>query len=620
MLPTQPADSAAPKADAAQQALKSGAARPVQAASSPAHAQDSGIDGCSDAAALPTLAMQVPHAMPKLAARVPSGSWDTANAEALPPAQAMTCSPSGLHGSDGSLQVSISAAAENIPSGCAEAGGDLTDSQQASRAQDEAGTSIALAAQVALPEPQHTMASGSIDWDSMDFDFGPVEDGHCTTSELTSQHAAPDEGKGTGPVMHEGSSAPISQNSIGAGFAEAAELAAWPSAQSDAMQPSSAPTDTSLKAEPMHDGETDAAASDEDEWGFGEYEAADASSPKVAMAAADAEGAHLVNQEDSWGAWEASETAAASVEQPAQASPVHQAGLSAQLAPAGSHGSALLEFDQWGRAYSALETQAAASAAASSREARAPSASTSDVWASLAALEEGPMAADDMESAPAQLPPPEAHAALSEQAHGAFASFDALLQEDPPQQRAVNPPLVTVEAEHVSLPRPEAHDDAASRSTRITLEQAQPSGLAAVGSAGAGHAAELAAERSWGEGWADSMVDVPGVQPDQAAWAMEPASSWKARQAADVALEQALGCDRQAALLCLVQVSGSLSRCGSLEKRHRCPGHRTRYYPQAAVEKNISLTVLLCRRWQGFWAAGSSCGQRPAHWAALTQP
>ena len=363
------------------------------------------------------------------------------------------------------------------------------------------------------------------------------------------------------------------------------------------MQTRSTPTDISLgcTAEPAHDSEAAVAASDEDEWGFGDFEAAAASSLGAALATADADSVHKVDQEDSWGAWDASEGAAASTERPAQESPVHQAGLSAQLAPAGSQESALLEFDQWGRAYSALETQAA-----SRCEALAPPASTSDVWASFAALEEEHMAAAGMEAAPAQLPPPEAHAVINQQAHGAFASFDTMLEEDPPQQWAASPSLVTVEAERVMPPKQEAHGDTASRSTPVTLEQGQPSGQAAVSSSGEPHATELAAERSWGEGWADSMVDVPGGQPDQAAWAMEPGSSWKARQEADVALEQALGCDRQAALLCLVQVGSSLPRCGNLTKSWCGPGHWTRHNPQAAEDDNISLIVLLCRRWQRY--------------------
>ena len=602
MLPIQPVASAVQSLNAAQQPVQAGTARPDPAASSPAHAESSDVDRCSDAAAQPTLAMQAPHVAPEAAASMPPDSWDAANAEALPPAPAVSRALSKPRGSDGCSQALVSAAPENAPSVCAGGTNDPTDSQQASRAPGEAGTNIASAAQVALPKPEHSIASGSIDWDSLDFDFGPVGNGHCTAEEPASQHAAVDEGKGTGTVISEGSSAHISHVSIVANPAEAAEPAAWPSAQSGAMQISSTHTHSSLScnAEPMRDGEAGAAASDEDEWGFGEYEAAAVSSLGVALAAADADGVHSVDQENSWGVWDALGGAAASVEQPEQESPMHQARLSAQLAPAGSQGSALLEFDQWGRAYSALETQAAAFAAASSRKAAVPPASTSDVWASLAALEEAHMAAAGMEAAPAQLPPPEAHAAISEQAHGAFASFDALLEEDPLQQQAASPSLVTVEAEHVSPPKQEAQVDTASGSTPGTLEQAQPSGQAAVRSAGAGNTAELAAQRSWGEGWADSMVDVPGGQPAQAAWAMEPGTSWKARQEADLALEQALGCDRQAALLCLVQVGSPLPRCGSLEKSHCRPGHRTRYNSQAAVEENISLTVLLCRRWQGY--------------------
>ena len=576
MLPTQLAADAAPKADAAQQAVEPRTAWPDQAASSPARAQSSEVGACSDAASQPALAMQAPHACPEPATSMPPDSWDAATAEALPPASIASRAPSSLHGSDGRSQALVSAAADDAPSVCTRVTNDPTGSKQASTAQDEAGSDPASAAQVALPKPKHTTASGSIDWDSLGFDFGPVEDGHCTADESASQQAAVDQGIGTAAVMHEGGSTPISDISKGA---DSAELAAWPSAHSDAMQTSSTPTDISLscKAEPAHDSETAVAASDEDEWGFGDFEAAAASSLGAALATADADTVHKADQEDSWGAWDASEGAAASAEQPAQDSPTHQAGLSTQLGPAGSQGGALLEFDQWGRAYSALETQAA-----SRCEAPAPPASASDVWASLAALEEEHMAAAGMEAAPGQLPPPDAHAAISEQAHVAFASFDAMLVEELPQQWAVSPSLVPIEAER---PKQEAHDHTASRSTPLTLEQAQPSGQAAVSSAGEGHAAELAAERSWGEGWADSLLDVPGGQPDQAAWAKEPGSSWKARQRADVALEQALGCDRQAALLCLVQVGSSLPRCGSLTKSCCGPGHWMKHNPQAAEDR-----------------------------------
>ena len=579
MLPTQPVAGAEPKADAAQQPVDAGTAWPDQAASSPACAQSGDVDACSDAAAKATLAMQAPHAYPEPAASMPPDGWDAANGQAWPPASAVSSAPSSLHGCHGRSQALVSAAADEAPSVCAKATSDPIDSKQASTAQDEAGSNATSAAQVALPKPKHTTASGSIDWDSLGFDFGPVEDGHCTAAHAASQHAAVDQGVGTAAVMYEGGSAPISDISKGA---DSAELAAWPSAQSDALQTSSTPTDVFLssKAEPMHHTDTVVAASDEDEWGFGEFEAAAASSLRAAPATADADSVHQVDQEDSWGVWDASGGAAASAEQPAQESAEHQARLSMQPGPAGSQGSALLEFDQWGRAYSVLETQAA-----SRCEAPAPPASTSDVWASLAALEEEHMAAAGMEAASTQLPPPEAHAAVTEQAHDAFASFDMTLKEDPPQQWAVSPSLVTIEAEHVIFPKQEAHDDTASRSTPVTLEQAQPSGQAAVSSAGEGHAAEFAAERSWGEGWADSMVDVPGGQPDQAAWALEPGSSWKARQEADMALEQALGCDRQAALLCLVQVGSSLPRCGSLTKSCCGPGHWTKHNPQVAEDR-----------------------------------
>ena len=566
MLPAQLVASSVQRLSAAQQPVEAETAWLDEAASSPARAQRSDVDRCSDAAVQPELAMQALHAAPKTAASMPPDSWKTANAEALPPGPALSWAPGSLHGSNGSSRGLVSADAEDPPSVRARALSDPTDSEQASRAEDEVRSSIASAAQVALPEPKHTTASGIIDWDSLDFDFGPVENGHCIADQPASQHAAVDEANGTGTVMHEGSSAHKTHVSIGAVPAEAAEPAAWPSAQSGAMPISSTPTDTSLscKAEPVHDGETAAAASDNDEWGFGEYEAAAVSSPGAALAAADADDAHSIDQGDSWGAWDASGGAAASAEEPEEDYPVHQARLSDQPAPAGSQRSALLEFDQWGRAYSALERQAA-----SSRKGPAPPASTSDLWASLATLEEAQMAAAGMEAAPAQLPPPEApappdaHAAVSVQAHGAFASFDVLLGGDPLQPRAASPSLVTIEADHTSPPIQDAQDNAASRSTPVPLERSQPSGGAAVGSAGAGHAAELAAQRSWGEGWADSMADVPGMLPDQAAWAMEPGSSWKARHEADLALEQALGCDRQAALLCLVQVGWPLPRCGS---------------------------------------------------------
>ena len=72
---------------------------------------------------------------------------------------------------------------------------------------------------------------------------------------------------------------------------------------------------------------------------------------------------------DEWGSWDASEAAADSssplsaelARATSLATKVSTPRLSARLAPPGSQGSSVLSFDQWGRAYSKLEQQAARS-------------------------------------------------------------------------------------------------------------------------------------------------------------------------------------------------------------------------------------------------------------------
>lgn len=234
-----------------------------------------------------------------------------------------------------------------------------------------------------------------------------------------------------------------------------------------------------------------------------------------------------------------------------------------------------------------------AAAAASGLELREPSwraseTAISDVWASLAALDEapalGPHAESRAESAGIQLPGHAAYAISSTQSHD--ASTDPFVAPDPlPESGSAQPVMIAAsfhaDADFLSLPMPAVEGTPESwtainsfvsgqNSSRTDQPAAAPgehSPAARIGQSSesalqAGKASKAEAEevgsfaeqRSWGDGWADSVADSMALPPDQATWPLGSASSWKCRQEEDTAFEKALGCDRQTALLCLAQV------------------------------------------------------------------
>ena len=321
---------------------------------------------------------------------------------------------------------------------------------------------------------------------------------------------------------------------------------------------------------------------------------------------------------DEWGSWDASPAAAEAsspVNNELGGAPSLETALapprtSAQLAPGGS---GVLSFDQWGRAYSKLEQQVARSGAAKHPAANpeaaetltadagtfslpepsweASQATTADVWASLAALDEANALGGTADSVASHPPVKDAQAAGSMPSGHAstdpFAAFDSVAEEVDPRQTA-GPVVSNAEGESFSLPMPAADSTADSWSAsegfvsnQPTLQGAESAKTAAhrtsaIGTAGSIQqelrasgrnvgqpvpAASLPAQRSWGDGWADSVSDSMVLPPDQATWPLDAVSSWKPRQEEDVALEKALGCDRQTALLCLAQVRFSSHLC-----------------------------------------------------------
>ena len=306
-----------------------------------------------------------------------------------------------------------------------------------------------------------------------------------------------------------------------------------------------------------------------------------------------------------WESWDASEAAAASPAPvtaelggaPSLAAALPSPRLSAQLAPGGS---GVLSFDQWGRAYSKLEQQAAKSGtgkqpaadpeAAGTQAANAdtfslpePSSGASqapaaDVWASLAALDEGHALGTPIELTSSEQPAQSAYTAGSMPSHDAFtdpfAAFDSVAEES---GSTAGPTAISTEGEQLSLPMSAVGSIAASLSAedgfvrgRLPEQVEQPAEVdvkhtSTAGSAdsrqqalqagkkGMGEQPSFTAQRSWGDGWADCVADSKVPLPAQTAQAPDTVSSWK-RQEDDMALEKALGCDRQTALLCLAQV------------------------------------------------------------------
>ena len=314
---------------------------------------------------------------------------------------------------------------------------------------------------------------------------------------------------------------------------------------------------------------------------------------------------------DGWEGWDASEAAADSPAPvvaelgavPSWAAELPTPKPSAELVPGGS---GVMSFDQWGRAYSKLELQVASSGAGKQPAAKAEPAKTpvedagtfslpepsweasqataADVWASLAALDEEYASSRAASSAGNQLPAPgAARQSGSMASHDAFtdpfAAFDSGA-EDAESGSGAGPAAISTEVDAFSLPMPPMHGTAVGWfAGDDTLRDALPQqaagpaevcthGSSAIGDAdssqralqagkGSGDPSEQApsftAQRSWGDGWADCVADGMALPPAQAAQPSETVSSWK-RQEEDSALEKALGCDRQSALLCLAQV------------------------------------------------------------------
>lgn len=399
----------------------------------------------------------------------------------------------------------------------------------------------------------HRTPPGSIDWSSLDFNFGPEEDSHAAVSETSlgrpndsPQHASVD-------AEQQSKSAAPDTLHVGA-------------PQNELYSESHAEPQDDLDAEPA------AAAEEDDDWDYGEFpEAKEPAQGPVLEATAFSAAATTPPQ---------LEVEAA----PSLATGLPSPKLSAQLAPAGSQASAVLSFDQWGRAYSQLERQAARSGSAnqpasSARDAedtavsfsesswQAPESSSVDVWASLAALDEAHALGAVSEHAQQQM--------LGQGAFtDPFAAFESQPEEVSFQHGAdvvhfsaeAELELVSFPAPAVDVHAPSGHATAGLQAREVSFhaeqaaEDPQTTMHPEKSTEQRGEASNrvpepagsFAPQRSWGDGWADCVAE---VVPDQAAWpAAESAGSWRRMQQDDMALEKALGCDRQSALLCLSQV------------------------------------------------------------------
>ena len=401
----------------------------------------------------------------------------------------------------------------------------------------------------------HRTPPSSIDWSSLDFDFGPMEDSHAAVSETSLGH--PDDSPQHASVDAEQQSKSAAPDRLHVGA---------PQYQSYLESHRVEPQDD-LDAEPA------AAAEEDDDWDFGEFaEATEPAQDPVIEATTFSAAATTPPQ---------LEVDAA----PSLATELPSPKLSAQLVPAGSQASTVLSFDQWGRAYSQLERQAARSASAdqpasSTRDAedtavsfsesswQAPESSSVDVWASLAALDEAHALGAVSEQAQQQMP-----------GQGAFTDPFAAFESQPEEQvsfqhgAGVEISSAVADLELVSFPAPavdvhvpsghatgglqgreiSVHAEQAAEDPQTTRHPEMPTEQRGEASNRLPEpAGSFAPQRSWGDGWADCVAE---MVPDQAAWpAAESAGSWRRMQQDDVALEKALGCDRQSALLCLAQV------------------------------------------------------------------
>ena len=516
------------------------------------------------------------------------------------------------------------------PSKAAAEDADAAGSRHPSRASSQNGVSSARTGPGG--HSQTRLPPGSIDWSPMDFDFGapgspvsaaepalqqaglaPNEAGESSTvveADADQAHGLPEEAPGSSSAVPEGlaESATVAQHADDADdwdfgdFAEATASVPDPSLNSAAV--GGLPVlDLQSFQEPLAAGsivEPPSAPPEAShlEWDKGSL-AISSNAAVVSIESADAG--------DGWGGWDASEAAgdsSAAVTSELGGAPSLAAGLtspklSAQLAPGGS---GVLSFDQWGRAYSKLEQQAAKTGAgkqpaATPKAADTPAAdadtfadsetswgasqaSAADVWASLAALDNGHAFGDAADSASSQPPVQHACTAQSVPSYDAltdpFAAFDSVAEDvefAPTAGRAA----VSTEGKLLSLPMPAMDSNAASWSAEDESGRDQPPQQApgperddiihasAAGSAdrsqqalqadkdSAGEPPSFTAQRSWGDGWADCVADSMAPLPAQAAQAPDTGSSWK-RQEEELALEKALGCDRQTALLCLAQV------------------------------------------------------------------
>ena len=455
---------------------------------------------------------------------------------------------------------------------------------QSSRVQLEVPRASAAIAQTQIG---HRTPPGSIDWSSLGFDFGPVEDSHAAVSETSPGH--PDD-----PPQH--ASADAEQQSK--------------SAAPDRLHEGAPQNELYLenhRAEPQGglDAEPAAAAEEVNNWDFGEFAEAEepAQGPVIGATAFSGAGTTPPQREV-----EAAPSLATGLPSPR---------LSAQLAPAGSQASAVLSFDQWGRAYSQLERQAARSGSAaqpvsSARDAedtavsfaesswQAPESSPVDVWASLAALNEAHTLGAVWERAQQRTP-----------GQGAFTDPFAAFESQPEAvsfQHGADVVNFSTEAELISLPMPAVDGHAPSGHAKAGLQDREVSfqaEQAAEDPQETKHpempreqrgeasyrvpepAGSFAPQRSWGDGWADSVAE---MVPDQAAWpAAESAGSWRRMQQDDLALQKALGCDRQTALLCLAQVctrclSTTHAPCAKSLRVTAMPFWNQKAYPMTCVE------------------------------------
>lgn len=390
--------------------------------------------------------------------------------------------------------------------------------------------------------------------------------------------------------------------------------------------------------------------------------------------------------DDGWGSWDAPEAAAQSLAPvtaelggaPGLATGLPSPRLSAQLAPGGS---GVLSFDQWGRAYSKLEQQVAKSGtgkpAATEEASVTPAADASmfelseppwgasqapadDVWASLAALDDA-RALGDAADLPASQPPQQhAHTARNIPSNDAFtdpfASFASMTQATEPAQ--IGPVAFGTEGELLSLPTPGVDSTAVGWSAegvfvgdQSSQKVAEPAEIVARQASAAGRsqqdlqaekestgqskqAPSFTAHRSWGDGWADCVAESVAQPPDQATLPSGAVSSWPQMREEDMALEKALGCDRQKALLCLAQVC---SPCASCALSAGFPVHGVFHCHQPFIVLSVqykggcssaaiacspvwSYIGRVCRQLRVSWSVGSSSGLRRAHWAAQQLP